>query len=60
MGYADPEVGIGYGYVTNRMGMNLQGDPARHRAARGDSDSTGGEAERNMRRPMTTWFERSA
>jgi len=27
MGYADPEVGIGYGYVTNRMGMNLQGDP---------------------------------
>ena len=27
MGYADPEVGIGYGYVTNRMGMHLQGDP---------------------------------
>jgi CubicO group peptidase (beta-lactamase class C family) len=27
MGYADPEVGIGYGYVTNRMGTNLQGDP---------------------------------
>ena len=27
MGYADPEVGIGYGYVTNRMGMNLHGDP---------------------------------
>jgi CubicO group peptidase (beta-lactamase class C family) len=27
MGYADPEVGIGYGYVTNRMGANLQGDP---------------------------------
>jgi CubicO group peptidase (beta-lactamase class C family) len=27
MGYADPEVGIGYGYVTNRMGMNLSGDP---------------------------------
>lgn len=27
MGYADPAVGIGYGYVTNRMGMNLQGDP---------------------------------
>lgn len=26
MGYADPEAGIGYGYVTNRMGMNLQGD----------------------------------
>lgn len=27
MGYADPQVGIGYGYVTNRMGMRLQGDP---------------------------------
>jgi CubicO group peptidase (beta-lactamase class C family) len=27
MGFADPEAGIGYGYVTNRMGMNLQGDP---------------------------------
>jgi CubicO group peptidase (beta-lactamase class C family) len=27
MGYADPKVGIGYGYVTNRMGMNIQGDP---------------------------------
>jgi CubicO group peptidase (beta-lactamase class C family) len=27
MGYADPQVGIGYGYVTNRMGTNLQGDP---------------------------------
>ncbi len=26
MAYADPEVGIGYAYVTNRMGMNLQGD----------------------------------
>jgi CubicO group peptidase (beta-lactamase class C family) len=27
MGYADPEAGVGYGYVTNRMGMHLQGDP---------------------------------
>jgi CubicO group peptidase (beta-lactamase class C family) len=27
MGYADPESGIGYGYVTNRMGTTLQGDP---------------------------------
>jgi CubicO group peptidase (beta-lactamase class C family) len=27
MGFADPETGIGYGYVTNRMGMNLKGDP---------------------------------
>jgi CubicO group peptidase (beta-lactamase class C family) len=26
MGYADPEVGIGYGYVTNRMGTQLSGD----------------------------------
>ena len=27
MGYADPQLGIGYGYVTNRMGMRLSGDP---------------------------------
>jgi CubicO group peptidase (beta-lactamase class C family) len=27
MGYADPETGIGYGYVTNRMGVRLSGDP---------------------------------
>jgi CubicO group peptidase (beta-lactamase class C family) len=27
MGYADPEIGIGYGYVTNRMEMRLHGDP---------------------------------
>jgi CubicO group peptidase (beta-lactamase class C family) len=27
MGYADPETRIGYGYITNRMGMHLQGDP---------------------------------
>jgi hypothetical protein len=27
MGYADPPVSIGYGYVTNRMGMRLEGDP---------------------------------
>jgi len=27
LGYADPDTGIGYGYVTNRMGMHLQGDP---------------------------------
>lgn len=26
-GYADPETGIGYGYVTNRGGIHLQGDP---------------------------------
>ena len=27
MGFADPETCIGYGYVTNRMGMHLEGDP---------------------------------
>jgi CubicO group peptidase (beta-lactamase class C family) len=33
MGYADPELGIGYGYVTNQMGTALSGDP-RDRALR--------------------------
>jgi CubicO group peptidase (beta-lactamase class C family) len=27
MGYADPEARIAYGYVTNRMGTTLSGDP---------------------------------
>jgi CubicO group peptidase (beta-lactamase class C family) len=27
MGFADPENGIGYAYVTNRMGTKLTGDP---------------------------------
>jgi CubicO group peptidase (beta-lactamase class C family) len=27
MGLADPAVRLGYGYVTNKMGMDLQGDP---------------------------------
>lgn len=27
LGYADPDTGIGYGYVTNRSGMHLRGDP---------------------------------
>jgi CubicO group peptidase (beta-lactamase class C family) len=27
MAYADPEVGIGYAYVTNRMALDLSGDP---------------------------------
>jgi CubicO group peptidase (beta-lactamase class C family) len=26
-GFADPEQGIGYAYVTNRMGTQLSGDP---------------------------------
>jgi CubicO group peptidase (beta-lactamase class C family) len=27
LGFADPDAGVGYGYVTNRMGTRLQGDP---------------------------------
>jgi CubicO group peptidase (beta-lactamase class C family) len=27
MGFADPQAGIGYGYVTNRMGTTLPLDP---------------------------------
>lgn len=27
MGYADPELQLGYGYVTDRMGTRLEGDP---------------------------------
>jgi CubicO group peptidase (beta-lactamase class C family) len=27
MGFADPTLQLGYGYVTDRMGMQLQGDP---------------------------------
>ena len=27
LGFADPEAGIGYAYVTNRMGTRLSGDP---------------------------------
>jgi CubicO group peptidase (beta-lactamase class C family) len=27
MGFADPEAGIGYGYVTSQMGTSLTGDP---------------------------------
>jgi CubicO group peptidase (beta-lactamase class C family) len=33
LGFADPATGIGYGYVTNRMGVKLDGDP-RDRALR--------------------------
>ena len=33
MGFADPAAGIGYGYVTSRMGTRLSGDP-RDRALR--------------------------
>jgi CubicO group peptidase (beta-lactamase class C family) len=27
MGFADPAARLGYGYVTDKMGMELQGDP---------------------------------
>ena len=27
MGFADPETGIGYAYVTSQMGTSLTGDP---------------------------------
>jgi CubicO group peptidase (beta-lactamase class C family) len=27
LGFADPESGVGYGYVTNQMGVSLKGDP---------------------------------
>jgi hypothetical protein len=27
LGFADPAAGIGYGYVTSRMGTVLTGDP---------------------------------
>ncbi len=27
LGFADPEAGVGYGYVTSRMGTRLSGDP---------------------------------
>lgn len=27
LGYADPDTGIGYGYVTNKGGVHLDGDP---------------------------------
>ncbi len=27
VGYADPDTGIGYAYVTSRMGLHLEGDP---------------------------------
>lgn len=27
LGFADPEVGVGYAYVTNRMGTTITSDP---------------------------------
>lgn len=51
MGYADPEAGIGYGYVTSRMGMNLSGDP-RDTALR-DAIPTGGARSSAAAAPST-------
>jgi CubicO group peptidase (beta-lactamase class C family) len=49
MGFADPSAGIGYAYVTNRMGTRLTGDPrdivlrdALYRAIAALSDASGG------------------
>jgi CubicO group peptidase (beta-lactamase class C family) len=48
MGFADPEAGVGYAYVTNRMGTRLSGDPrdvalrnAFYAALRARADTTG-------------------
>ena len=27
LGFADPDAGVGYGYVTSRMGTSVTGDP---------------------------------
>jgi CubicO group peptidase (beta-lactamase class C family) len=27
LGFADPDLGLGYGYVTSHMGMTFDGDP---------------------------------
>ncbi|MDH5282871.1 MAG: beta-lactamase family protein [Gemmatimonadota bacterium] len=43
MGYADPDAGIGYGYVTSQMGTSLPGDP-RDVALRKALDSVTGAA----------------
>jgi len=48
LGYADPDTGVGYAYVTNRMGTHLTGDPrdvalrrALDRCLRGGAPSAG-------------------
>ena len=48
MGFADPEVRLGYGYVTDRMGMDLRGDP-RDLALRHAVASVLGRSERGTR-----------
>ncbi len=40
MGDADPQTRIGYGYVTNRMGSHLQGDPATSHCGKRSQRST--------------------
>ena len=44
LGFADPAAGVGYGYVTSRMGTRLSGDP-RDRALRGALYAAIGRAE---------------
>jgi len=48
MGYADPQVGVGYGYVTNRMGTKISGDP-RDRALRAAIPTTAPQRPRPAR-----------
>lgn len=50
MGCADPETGIGYGYVTNRGGTQLSGDP-RDVALRAALDAAGASVEGGAGRP---------
>jgi CubicO group peptidase (beta-lactamase class C family) len=58
MGYADPEAGIGYGYVTNRMGTHLSGDP-RDIALRAAIPSTARKSRPRSRQPEAPAQDRS-
>jgi CubicO group peptidase (beta-lactamase class C family) len=49
LGFADPQAGVGYGYVTSRMGTALTGDP-RDRALR-DAIYTAIEASSGVKEP---------
>jgi CubicO group peptidase (beta-lactamase class C family) len=51
LGFADPQTGIGYAYVTNRMGAHLTGDP-REVALREAVTSCVRGAARAFRRPF--------
>jgi CubicO group peptidase (beta-lactamase class C family) len=52
MGYADPELRLGYGYVTSRMGMHLQGDP-RDVALRAAIPERSASSSKRAPRPVT-------